>query len=53
MPRRLRSVLARPGRDRVSGAVEVDETYIGAAPDRPDLPVQFIDARDLADWAVK
>jgi transposase-like protein len=26
---RLRSVLVRPGRDRLSGTVEVDETYIG------------------------
>ena len=26
---RLRSVLVRPGRDRLSGRVEVDETYIG------------------------
>ena len=26
---RLRSVLARPGRDRLMGTVEVDETYIG------------------------
>lgn len=26
---RLRSVLVRPGRDRLSGSVEVDETYIG------------------------
>ena len=26
---RLRSVLVRPGRDRLAGRVEVDETYIG------------------------
>ena len=26
---RLRSVLVRPGRDRLAGVVEVDETYIG------------------------
>lgn len=26
---RLRSVLVRPGRDRLGGTVEVDETYIG------------------------
>ena len=26
---RLRSVLVRPGRDRLMGTVEVDETYIG------------------------
>ena len=26
---RLRSVLVRPGRDRLTGTVEVDETYIG------------------------
>jgi hypothetical protein len=26
---RLRSVLVRPGRDRLSGTMEVDETYIG------------------------
>jgi hypothetical protein len=29
MLHRLRSVLVRPGRDRLSGKVEVDETYIG------------------------
>ncbi len=29
MLHRLRSVLTRPGRDRLSGTVEVDETYIG------------------------
>ena len=29
MLRRLRSALLRPGRDRLSGTVEVDETYIG------------------------
>jgi transposase-like protein len=29
MLHRLRSVLIRPGRDRLSGAVEADETYIG------------------------
>ena len=29
MLHRLRSVLVRPGRDRLSGVVEVDETYIG------------------------
>jgi transposase-like protein len=29
MLHRLRSVLVRPGRDRLSGQVEVDETYIG------------------------
>ena len=29
MLHRLRSVLARPGRDRLTGMVEVDETYIG------------------------
>src|SRR6266513_392966 len=29
MLHRLRSVLVRPGRDRLTGAVEVDETYIG------------------------
>jgi hypothetical protein len=32
---RLRSVLVRPGRDRLSGTVEVDETYIGG--DEPGL----------------
>ena len=30
MLHRLRSVLVRPGRDRLSGTVEVDETYFGA-----------------------
>ena len=29
MLQRLRSVLVRPGRDRLAGVVEVDETYIG------------------------
>jgi transposase-like protein len=29
MLHRLRSVLVRPGRDRLSGRVEIDETYIG------------------------
>ena len=29
MLHRLRSLLVRPGRDRLAGAVEVDETYIG------------------------
>ena len=29
MLHRLRSVLVRPGRDRLAGTVEVDETYIG------------------------
>jgi transposase-like protein len=29
MLQRLRSVLVRPGRDRLAGRVEVDETYIG------------------------
>ncbi len=29
MLHRFRSVLVRPGRDRLAGAVEVDETYIG------------------------
>jgi len=29
MLHRLRAVLVRPGRDRLSGTVEVDETYIG------------------------
>jgi len=29
MLHRLRSVLVRPGRDRLAGIVEVDETYIG------------------------
>jgi len=29
MLHRLRSVLVRPGRERLQGAVEVDETYIG------------------------
>jgi ISXO2 transposase-like protein len=29
MLHRLRAVLVRPGRDRLSGTVEVDETFIG------------------------
>jgi transposase-like protein len=35
MLHRLRSVLVRPGRDRLSGTVEVDETFIGG--DEPGL----------------
>jgi len=35
MLHRLRSVLVRPGRDRLTGRVEVDETYIGG--EEPDL----------------
>src|SRR5260370_13766175 len=35
MLHRLRSVLVRPGRGRLSGTVEVDETYIGG--DEPGL----------------
>ena len=35
MLHRLRSVLVRPGRDRLAGIVEVDETYIGG--DEPGL----------------
>ena len=35
MLHRLRSVLVRPGRDRLTGTVEVDETYIGG--DEPGL----------------
>ena len=29
MLHRMRAVLVRPGRDRLAGTVEVDETYIG------------------------
>lgn len=36
MLHRLRSVLVRPGRDRLSGTVQVDETYIGGV--EPGLP---------------
>jgi hypothetical protein len=36
MLHRLRSVLVRPGRERLSGTVEVDETYIGG--EEPGLP---------------
>ena len=35
MLHRLRSVLVRPGRDRLAGVVEVDETYIGG--EEPEL----------------
>ena len=35
MLHRLRSVLVRPGRDRLAGTVEIDETYIGG--DEPGL----------------
>jgi len=37
MLHRLRSVLVRPGRERLSGTVEVDETYIGG--EEPGLRV--------------
>jgi transposase-like protein len=36
MLHRLRQVLVRPGRDRLAGTVEVDETYIGGQ--EPGLP---------------
>ena len=36
MLHRLRSVLVRPGRERLAGVVEVDETYIGGL--EPGLP---------------
>lgn len=36
MLHRFRSLLVRPGRDRLSGTVEVDETYIGG--EEPGLP---------------
>jgi len=36
MLHRLRQVLVRPGRDRLAGRVEVDETYIGG--EEPGLP---------------
>jgi transposase-like protein len=36
MLHRLRSVLVRPGRERLTGTVEVDETYIGG--EEPGLP---------------
>jgi transposase-like protein len=36
MLHRLRQVLVRPGRDRLAGTVEVDETYIGG--EEPGLP---------------
>jgi len=36
MLHRLRSVLVRPGRERLGGTVEVDETYIGG--EEPELP---------------
>ena len=36
MLHRLRSVLVRPGRERLTGTVEVDETFIGGA--EPGLP---------------
>jgi transposase-like protein len=35
MLHRLRSVLVRPGRDRLTGTVEMDETYVGG--DEPGL----------------
>ena len=32
---KLRRAMVRPGRDRLSGLVEVDETYVGGREDRP------------------
>jgi hypothetical protein len=43
MLHRLRSVLVRPGRDRLAGTVEVDETYIGG--EEPGLRVAGLGAR--------
>ena len=36
MLHRLRAVLVRPGRARLTGVVQVDQTYIGG--EEPDLP---------------
>ena len=38
MLHRLRSVLVRPGRDRLCGVVEVDETYMGGMVRIPTIP---------------
>jgi hypothetical protein len=38
MLHRLRSVLVRPGLDRLAGAVEVDETYIAWTPAEHGAP---------------
>ena len=44
MLHRLRSVLVRPGRDRLSGTVEVDETFIGGQePGLRGTPVKYGD----------
>src|SRR5271165_3708373 len=42
MLRRLRSALVRSGRDRLSGTVEVDETYMGCSQDKPNTRHQWV-----------
>ncbi len=38
---KLRRAMVRPGRDRLSGRVEVDETYLGGLEEYPYLPLRL------------
>lgn len=51
MLHRLRSVLVRPGRERLTGRVEVDETYFGGL--TPDSPGRTPSKRTLVAIAVE
>jgi hypothetical protein len=65
MLHRLRSVLVRPGRDRLSGRVEVDETYIGGEEAGlpggrahgkkvlTDIAVEMLEPKGLGRWRMR